>query len=227
VLADGVGGAIGGETASQWIVNAFIHLDKSRLSRPLADAMREALRWGNEAIAFIAGCRPHLAGMATTVTAAAMTNDGDILVMNVGDSRTYLFRASRLRQLTRDDTLVQTLIDSGAITAADARRHPQRSIVVDAIDGQPRIVPDVTSLKAVPGDRLLLCSDGLSDAIDDQQIATALQTKSLEDTAQTLIDRALRAGSRDNISVIVLDVSEHSDPSAAWLPLLTSPPTST
>jgi protein phosphatase len=137
VLADGVGGAVGGEVASRWIVHAFMNLDKSRLSRPLAEAMREAFRWGNEAIGFVADCRPHLAGMGTTLTAAAMTNDGDVLVMNVGDSRTYLFREGRLRQLTHDDTLVQTLVDSGAITAAEARRHPQRSIVVDAVDGQP------------------------------------------------------------------------------------------
>jgi serine/threonine protein phosphatase PrpC len=97
--------------------------------------------------------------------------------------------------------LVQALVDSGAVTAADARRHPQRSIVVDAINGQPRPAPDATSLKAVPGDRLLFCSDGLSDVIDDDEIATALQIQSPEDCARTLIDLALRAGSRDNISV--------------------------
>lgn len=225
VLADGVGGAVGGEVASGWIVNAFINLDKSRLSRPLAEAMCEALRWGNEAIGFIADCRPHLAGMGTTLTAAALTNDGDVLLMNVGDSRTYLFRARRLRQLTHDDTLVQTLVDSGAITAADARHHPQRSIVVDAIDGQPRPAPGVTSLKAVPGDRLLLCSDGLSDVIDDDVIAKALQIQPPEDCARTLIDLALRAGSRDNISVIVADVSARADSCAGWLPMLIHPAT--
>lgn len=176
VLADGVGGAVGGEVASCWVVNAFISLDKSRLSRSLPEALREALRWGNEAVGFIAHCRPDLAGMGTTVTAAAITNDGDVVVMNVGDSRTYLFRAGRLRQLTHDDTLVQMLIDRGAITAADARRHPQRSIVVEAIDGQPRPAPDVTSLEARVGDRLLLCSDGLSDAVDDREIAAVLET---------------------------------------------------
>jgi protein phosphatase len=225
VLADGVGGAVAGEVASGWIVNAFINLDKSRLSHPLAEAMREALRWGNDAIGFIADCRPHLAGMGTTLTAAAMTNDGDVLVLNVGDSRTYLLRAGRLRQLTHDDTLVQTLVDTGAITAAEARRHPQRSIVVDAITGQPRPAPDVVSLRAAPGDRLLLCSDGLSDAIDDDEIATALQIQSPDDCARTLIELALRAGSRDNISVIVADVSARADRSAGWLPMLTHPVT--
>lgn len=223
VLADGVGGVAGGEVASGWIVNAFVNLEKSRLSRPLVEAMREALRWGNDAIAFIAACRPHLAGMGTTLTAAALTNGGDVLVLNVGDSRTYLFRAGRLRQLTHDDTLVQTLVDTGAITAADARRHPQRSIVLDAIDGQPRPAPEVKSLRAAPGDRLLLCSDGLSDAIDDDEIATALQIRSPEDCARTLIELALRAGSGDNISVIVADVSAHTDRSAGWLPVLTHP----
>lgn len=225
VLADGVGGAAGGEVASGWIVNAFINLDKSRLARPLAEAMREALRWGNEAIGFIADCRPHLAGMGTTVTAAAMTNDGDVLLLNVGDSRTYLFRAGRLRQLTHDDTLVQTLVDSGAITAADAGRHPQRSIIIDAIDGQPRPAPDVVSLQAIPGDRLLLCSDGLSDVVDDQGIATALRSQSPEDCARALVDLALRAGSRDNVSVIVADIMTRADPSAGWLPMLTQPVT--
>ena len=221
MLADGVGGAVGGEVASRWIVNAFIHLDKSRLSRSLADAMREALRWGNEAIGFIAHCRPHLAGMGTTVTAATMSNDGDVLVMNVGDSRTYLFRAGRLCQLTHDDTLVQTLVDSGAITAADARRHPQRSIVVDAIDGQSRPASEVISLQAVPGDRLLLCSDGLTDVVEDDEIATALGIQSAEECARALVDLALDAGSPDNVSVIVADVLARADSSVGWLPALT------
>lgn len=220
VLADGVGGAAGGEVASRWVVNAFISLDKSRLSRPLPEAMRDALRWGNEAVGFIADFRTDLVGMGTTLTAAALTNEGEVLVMNVGDSRTYLFREGRLRRLTRDDTLVQRLIDSGVINATEARRHPQRSIVVEAIDGGPRLAPDVTCLEAAADDRLLLCSDGLSDVIDDHEIAAVLETPSREDCARTLIDLALSNGSPDNISVIVADVSARAAPSAGWLPML-------
>lgn len=184
--------------------------------------MRDALRWGNEAVGFIAESRADLAGMGTTVTAAAMTNEGDVLLMNVGDSRTYLFRAGELQRLTRDDTLVQSLVDAGVINLADARQHRQRSIVVEAIDGRPRPAPDVTALEAVTGDRLLLCSDGLSDAVDDHDIAAALEIRSREDCARTLIDLALRAGSPDNISVIVADISSRADATAGWLPMLAS-----
>jgi PPM family protein phosphatase len=220
VIADGVGGAAAGEVASRAVVNAFVTLDKSRLAHPLTDAIQETVRHANETLGFLTGCRPELATMSTTLTAVAMTNEGEYAVVNVGDSRTYLYREGVLRQLTRDDSLVQTLLEGGAISAAEARHHPARAIVLAALDGQPRPEPDVQVLEARAGDRLLLCSDGLSDAVEDEAIAAALSTGPGRECARRLVELALDAGGRDNISVIIADVVAREDADAGWLPAM-------
>ena len=215
-VADGVGGAAAGEVASRAAIDALVHLDKCHLDRPVADALRTAIAAGNAAIGFIAEARPRMAGMSTTLTAVAL--DGDrYAVANIGDSRTYLLRDGDLRRLTRDDSLVQRLVDSGAVTPAEARTHPQRSLVLDALDGDPeRRPPAVTPLAARAGDRLLLCSDGLSDALDDERIADLLGVASREECAEGLVAAALAAGARDNVSVVVADVAPRRDPAAGW-----------
>jgi protein phosphatase len=220
VIADGVGGATAGEVASRLVVDAFVNLDKMRLERPLPDALRDTVQHGNETLRFLADCQPELATMSTTVTAVALTNEGEYLVVNVGDSRTYLYREGTLSQLTRDDSLVQALLDSGAITEAEARHHPARAIVMAALDGQPRPEPELRTLAAKAGDRLLLCSDGLSDAIDDETIAAALEIASNAECAHQLVQKALDAGGRDNISVIVADVVARGDSNPGWLDAL-------
>jgi PPM family protein phosphatase len=213
-VADGVGGAAAGEVASQRIVESLALLDKSRLDIPLDAALEGAIAWGNESIGFIAGCRPQLAGMSTTLTAVALGDDG-YAVANVGDSRAYLLRDGALRPLTRDDSLVQRMLDAGTITADEARRHPQRSFVVETLDGDPqRTPPPVTTLQAQPGDRLLLCSDGLTDFVDEPPIAAALRIADRGECAQRLVDLALAAGARDNVSVVVADVVARGGPSA-------------
>ena len=121
---------------------------RRRPARPRAGAPPS--RTGNAAIGFIAGCRPQMAGMSTTLTAVALDDDG-YLVANVGDSRTYLLRDGALKRLTRDDSLVQRLVDSGAVTPAEARTHPQRSLVLEALDGDPeRRPPAVTPSPPAP-----------------------------------------------------------------------------
>jgi len=215
-VADGVGGAAAGEVASRAAINALVQLDRCRLDEPLDRALASAVASGNAAIGFIAGCRPRTAGMSTTLTAVALDDDG-YFVTNVGDSRTYLLRDGDLRRLTRDDSLVQRLVDSGAVTPAEARTHPQRSLVLDALDGDPeRRPPAVTPLAARAGDRLLLCSDGLSDALDDERIADLLGVASREECAEGLVAAALAAGARDNVSVVVADVAPRRDPAAGW-----------
>ena len=215
-VADGVGGAAAGEVASRTIINALIHLDKCRLRAELDQALADAVAWGNETIGFIAQCRPHMAGMSTTLTAVALANDGRYVVANIGDSRSYLFRDGALALLTRDDSLVQYLIDSGELTVAAARRHPQRSLVLQALDGSHDRKPTVTTIDAREGDRLLLCSDGLSDMVDDDALVAELSAASRGACAERLIDRALAAGGRDNVSVVVADVLPRRDPTTAW-----------
>jgi protein phosphatase len=207
-VADGVGGHNAGEVASQWAIHALVQLDKTRLDKPLATALEEAVAWGNETIGFIAQCRPETAGMSTTLTAVALSDEGAYVLANIGDSRTYLLRDGALTQLTRDDSFVQYMIDGGHLTIEQARRHPSRSLVLEALDGGPDRRPAILTLAAWPGDRLLLCSDGLSDSLEDGAIAKLLTGHAdREECADRLVAAALAAGARDNVSVIVADVA--------------------
>jgi serine/threonine protein phosphatase PrpC len=215
-VADGVGGAAAGEVASRAAIDALVHLDKTRLDGPLEDALAAAVATGNERIGFIAQCHPQTAGMSTTLTAVALGEDGYVLA-NVGDSRTYLLRDGALTRLSRDDSYVQMLLDRGAIGPDEARRHPQRSLVLEALDGDPdRRPPVVTTAPALAGDRLLLCSDGLSDYVDDDAIAAVLRDGARAEVAERLVAMALAAGARDNVSVVVADVEPRRDPAAGW-----------
>jgi PPM family protein phosphatase len=214
-VADGVGGAAAGEVASRAVINALVALDKRRLDGRLDDALAEAVAWGNDCIGFIARCRPTMTGMSTTLTAVALGDDGYV-VANVGDSRTYLLRDGALTRLTRDDSFVQLMVDSGELTLAEALAHPQRALVLEALDGHPARKPTLTRVEARLGDRLLLCSDGLSDLVDEAAIAAALREPELARCAERLVELALAAGGRDNVSAVVADVVARRDPAAGW-----------
>jgi protein phosphatase len=203
-VADGVGGAVAGEVASGTAISVLASLEKRWLEQALPDELETAIREGNERIAFVAECRPHYAGMGTTVTAVAI-EDGYV-VANIGDSRTYLYRDGVLTQLTRDDSLIQELLDTGVVDPAAARRHPQRSVVLQALDGDPSRRIQVRRLSARAGDRLLLCSDGLSDFVEPEAIAEALRIPARDASADRLLALALEAGAPDNVSLVVADV---------------------
>jgi protein phosphatase len=214
-VADGVGGAAAGEVASRAVINALVHLDKCRLSGPLDVALAGAVGDGNASVGFIASCRPAMAGMSTTLTAVALGDDGYV-VANVGDSRSYVLRDGALTALTRDDSFVQLMIDSGELTAAEAATHPHRSLVLEALDGDDARRPTVTTLGARLGDRLLLCSDGLTDFVSESEVAATLGEGSPAQCAERLVALALAAGGRDNVSAVVADVVARRDPSAGW-----------
>jgi PPM family protein phosphatase len=214
-VADGVGGAAAGEVASRTLINALVHVDKCRLEGRLEDALAQGIARGNETIGFIARCHPAMAGMSTTVTAVALGDEGCV-VANVGDSRTYLLRESALTQLTRDDSWVQLMLDSGELTPEEARDHPRRSLVLAALDGEAGRDPALTTFEARPGDRLLLCSDGLSDVVDDAAIEATLRIPERAACAARLIELALAAGGRDNVSAVVADIARRRDPTTAW-----------
>jgi protein phosphatase len=206
-VADGVGGHAAGEVASQWAIEALNQLAKRRLNAPLEVEIAEAVAWGNQTIGFIAECRPELAGMSTTLTAVALGDDETFVIANIGDSRTYLLRDGALTQLTHDDSFVQELVDRGHITAEQSRRHPSRSLVLKALDGDPERRPAIATLAARAGDRLLLCSDGLSDVVEDEAIRAVLAgERSREACADRLVALALDHGARDNVSVVIADV---------------------
>ena len=142
-VADGVGGAAAGEVASGLAVRKMLALAGRRLEQQLELELSAAVADANDVIEFVISYDPELAGMGTTLTAVALSNDGDYLIANVGDSRTYLLRDGRLRRLTRDHSMVQMLIDRGALSEEDARSHPQRSIVLEALDGVRRTLPPI------------------------------------------------------------------------------------
>jgi PPM family protein phosphatase len=219
-VADGVGGASSGEVASRLAILKMIGLDKRRIVHPLEQELREAVADANAVIAFATFYEPRYAGMGTTLTAVALSNDGEYLVANVGDSRTYLFRDGRLRRLTRDDSLVQELIDRGVLSADDARRHPQRSVVLEALDGVERPLPALRTVRAQVGDRLLLCSDGVTDYLADAEVAELLRTDEAAVAVRQLVDSALDRGSRDNITAVIADVVARQEPRAGWLDAL-------
>lgn len=202
-VADGVGGAAGGEVASRLTITALIPLDADTIDDPQA-AFRAAAQNADTSIRETVGGDPALAGMSTTLTAMLATDD-QLVLAHIGDSRAYLLRGGVLSQLTNDHTLVQSLIDDGQITAQEALTHPRRSWIMRALDGRGQPDLDLVPIEIEPGDRYLVCSDGLSSYVSEDDIAAALAGEDPQLAADRLVDLALRAGGPDNISCVVAD----------------------
>jgi PPM family protein phosphatase len=199
-VADGIGGLPAGEQASGIAIEALAHLETSEVADAEA-ALARAVRQANATISAQAG------EMGTTVTAVLLAGHR-IALVHVGDSRAYLLAAGapEMVRLTRDDTYVQTLVDQGALTAEEARGHPRRSIITQAVKGEPYRA----SLATIPveaGDRVLLCSDGLSDYVDDAVIGEIVKTApDPQACAQLLVERALEVPTNDNVTAVVVDL---------------------
>jgi len=208
-VADGLGGHQGGEVASAAAVEPLAALDGRDFADPgeAAAALVDAIREANSAILDRAAGNPELWGMGTTVTAAAAVAGGSSLQLaHVGDSRAYLLRDGTLTQLTTDHTVVGELVRRGRLTPRQAATHPERSILTRAVGLDPRIPVDAPDpLELQPGDQVLLCSDGLTEAVDDDRIAELLAADGDGNAAcRALIDTANAAGGPDNITVVLL-----------------------
>jgi serine/threonine protein phosphatase PrpC len=206
-LADGMGGHAAGEVASQLVIAALAHLDDDEPGGDLLSKLDAAVREGNSAIAAHVEADPELEGMGTTLTAILFAGNRLGLV-HIGDSRGYLLRDGELAQITKDDTFVQTLVDEGRITAEEAHSHPQRSLIMRALTGH-EVEPTLIMREARAGDRYLLCSDGLSDPVSHETILEALQIPDVAESADRLIELALRGGGPDNVTVVVADVIDY------------------
>ncbi len=205
VVADGMGGHAAGDMASRLVVSAFLPLDHREPGGDLLRALARATRDGNAAIANVVHDNPELDGMGTTVT-ALLFDGGRLGLAHVGDSRAYLYQGGVLHQLTHDDTFVQSLIDDGRITQEEAAHHPQRSLLLRALNGTD-VDPSLTIREVAVGDRYLICSDGLPGVVSAEAIADALASNpDPEASADALIQLALVGGGPDNITVIVADV---------------------
>ena len=208
-VADGMGGHSAGEIASAIAVDTLRDLH-ARPDSPLdtAEAVANAVAEANRAIFAEALADPSKAGMGTTLTGLVVTDPGnnEVVVANVGDSRTYLWRHGELRQITKDHSHVQTLVDRGAITRAEARVHFQRNIVLRAMGIESWVDVDTFTVAVEDGDRFILCSDGLVDEADDDEIEREIRhSGGPQNLSERLVDLANRNGGRDNITVVVVD----------------------
>jgi PPM family protein phosphatase len=214
-VADGMGGHAAGDVASKVVIAALEHLDDDAPSGDMLQSLRQAVFEGSEHLREVIRESPQLEGMGTTLTAILFAG-GRLALCHVGDSRAYLMRDGQMSQITHDDTFVQTLIDDGRITAEEANTHPQRSLLLRALNGQD-VEPDLSMREARAGDRYLLCSDGLSGVVSEDTLAEALKDPDPQTTADRLIELALRSGGPDNVTVIVADVVDDDGRGAALM----------
>ena len=207
VVADGVGGHAGGDIASSVAIGRLVELDGESLGgREASQELGRAITSANTHLGSLVDERPELRGMGTTVT-ALLRSRNTLTLAHIGDSRAYLLREDRFTQITRDHTFVQALIDEGRITEEEASSHPQRNLVTRVLTGEPDDEPDLGVREASPGDRYLICSDGLSGFVATDTIEEILRRRDAPGrTADTLIDLALKAGAPDNVTAIVADV---------------------
>ncbi len=207
VLADGMGGHAAGDVASSMIVGVLAPLDEDVPAADQAlDMLDAALHEANERLTLAMRENPDLMGMGST-TIALLRTGNKIAMAHIGDSRAYLLRDGKLAQITKDHSFVQALLDDGRITPDEAEHHPQRFLVTRVMTGMPDDEPDLSVREAVPGDRYLLCSDGLSDYVRETAIAEILgEAGTPEEAADRLIAVALKSSTRDNVTVVVADI---------------------
>jgi protein phosphatase len=217
VVADGMGGHAGGETASRVAVETIDREMKAFRARadspwaaeteipdsPLADALRDAVEGACAAVWRTAQANPNLDGMGTTVTAMLVKGD-QVFVGHVGDSRCYVVRGEEVAQVTEDHSLVNEQLKMGLITQDEARHSRLKNIITRSVGFEEDVLVDAMGLKGQAGDTFVLCSDGLSNLVEDQEIARIVREEPLEHAPDKLIEMANERGGDDNITVIVV-----------------------
>ncbi|MCH4209691.1 PP2C family protein-serine/threonine phosphatase [Bifidobacterium sp.] len=221
-ICDGMGGHAGGDTASTIAIRSLAHIERDDVRshvRTVSAMMETSVMAAHDAIVGKAKRERKLAGMGTTVTAVALVG-GYWILAHIGDSRAYLLRDGTLTRMSSDHSYVQHLIDTGRITPAEARNHPQRNVVMRVLgdfDIDPR--PDIAICAAHPADRWLLCSDGMDGVLEDSTIQETLtQVSDQAECAQRLVSMALKAGSTDNVTAVIGDATLALDADAFDLP---------
>lgn len=203
VVADGMGGAQAGEVASQMLVE-IVKIVLSNMPTPWDEKLLvRSILVANEKILETAQKNDELKGMGTTATILSL--DGDqAYFAHVGDSRIYLLRENEMKQITEDHSYVETLVRRGELTEEEARVHPMKNVLLQAVGAVPKLYVDAANFPVKSGDIFLLCTDGLTNMVDDETIAKILLSSS--NPAEELIANALQAGGKDNVSVIVVGV---------------------
>lgn len=216
-VADGMGGYAAGEIASRSTIKAFevaTHsLRHEQEEQNIRKVMLEAFDKANTHVYKMAVSNESYSGMGTTMTALYLPGDGHGYCCHVGDSRLYLFRNDKLEQLTHDHTLVADLKEQGKITDEEAFVHPQRNILLQALGVEETVNADFFSFRLQEGDRLLLCSDGLSDMLRAAEISRIIGCADPEQAADKLLEQSLDNGGRDNVSLILIDLTTQGEES--------------
>jgi protein phosphatase len=207
LVADGMGGARGGELAAR-IATSVFEGDRTSPELDAVTRLRALVLEANRQVFERASSEPDLAGMGTTLTVALLEDDR-VAIAHVGDSRAYRLRDGRLEQLTDDHSLVGELVRAGRLTPDEAELHPQRSVITRAVGTDPTVLADLFLAEARAGDVFLLCTDGLSALVDPDAIArTIIEAGSPDDAARALVRAANQAGGDDNVTVVLFDVEQ-------------------
>jgi protein phosphatase len=222
-IADGMGGAAAGEVAADTAIRT-LHEVFTAAGPPSPEALRQATQAANRAVWEQAEANPEMHGMGTTLVAVARITDDELAVVNVGDSRLYRFRDGDLEQVTEDHNLVSELVAEGRLSKEEAEFHPRRNIVTRVLGVDPEVPVDLFAVTARPGDRYLLCSDGLSDWVSDDMTASLLRRLAdPQEAASELVEEAKRRGGNDNITVLLIDVFDQdgAEEATASIPAVT------
>ena len=216
-VADGMGGYAAGEIASRSTIKAFeaatYSLRHEMGEQDIKKIMLEAFAKANTHVFKMAVSNEQYTGMGTTMTALYLADAVNAYCCHVGDSRLYLYRDGALKQLTHDQTFVADLQEKGEITEEEAFVHPQRNILLQALGVEESVEADFFHFRLQEGDRLLLCSDGLSDMLRKQEIAQLVGMSGLVQAADALLEQSLDNGGRDNVSLILLDLASQGEES--------------
>lgn len=209
-VADGMGGCAAGEIASRATLRSFAaatHELREGFEGDASSIIKAAFEKANEHVFKMAVSNEAYTGMGTTLTALYLQQDGTAYAAHIGDSRLYLFRHDTLIQVTRDHTYVTQLLDEKKISREEAMIHPQRHMLMRAIGVEENIELDVIPFSVEQGDRLLLCTDGLSDMLTEMEMTQLMQGEDIDKVGDALIERALDNGGRDNVTLVLLEIT--------------------
>lgn len=214
-VADGMGGHAAGEVASRIAVQVLHRLTPTLTATDIdedsvSDLLMHSLHSIDEEIAAVAEEEIEKRGMGTTLT-ALLVRDNHIALLHVGDSRCYRLRGTALEQLSNDHTVIQELLDQGAISEAEAAEHPQRSMLTQALRGDGDVTPVLQVYEVKKGDRFLLCSDGLSGVLTEKEIKIGLKKSDKDEAVKFLVDATYVNGAPDNVTVLIADISSENN----------------
>ena len=204
-VADGMGGHSAGQIASELSLNMFVRSYFSNSSADVPRCLTTAVREANAYVVDVARTVPGRSGMGATLTVAVVRDD-DLFIAQVGDSRLYLLRGGELQQLTEDHSWVAEQVRSGTMTLQEAESSPFRNVITRSMGGAPEVEPEVSAVKVQPGDRYLLCSDGLSGMVPHEEMGELLAGGSPSVAAWNLVERANQYGGKDNITAFILHI---------------------